>query len=183
MRLRSILRTSITTIPCNHYTHIALTFHPAWVGRDMCACSDDVIQFTEGQREGMQNKGDSTVFLVMTPNVVRMDNGMELPAVSSPPSASGLEEALAQLTPQFNRYRLMRAFLEGEVTFDEMQPALALVLGFRASTDDSISIKHEADRGAHAWGHLAQLPDLTLLQGPMARVVAERLQQDLCANS
>ena len=159
----------------------------------MCDCSADVIQFAQRQGESTESTdidtseaSESSVFLVMPPPTVRTGD-TDLPAASaSCITKRVLERAAKELGSQFSRYRLLKDLLEGEIDLQEAQPALALVLGFRATTHSETEGETEGGGArqmegcaAYGWGGLSGMPDLTLLQGPLSDRVSDRLQADI----
>ena len=72
-----------------------------------------------------------------------------------------------------------------------LHAALALVLGFRETDSSTTSnsnsneggIRQEEGCAAHGWEGLHAMPDLTILQGPLANNVSDRLQADIPADA
>ena len=127
--------------------------------------------------DGDTNSTDPAVFCVFTVKVSR-------PYPSVKVDHDILKEASKDYHDEFKRYKTLRDFLEGELSWKDMHPALALSMGFRVPGDDEQTIgdsKHiyqNQDVCPVGWGGLEDIPDLSLTT-PDNRFIEQRLLNDL----
>jgi len=136
--------------------------------RELCSCAGDMSAYSNTQPKDLDDKL----------NLMNNPSTGDLLTNAIPPiqlSSAVLQREAVDLRPTFERYLFLREFLEGDVYWDRMHIAIALVLGFRTHNNED-RVVHNASLAPHGWESLVSVPSFS---DGTDDLVTSRLTEDL----